>query len=144
MNDRLKRIEEEIAEELERTEATLDEVESRRVTILGERDKLAAILANLRGQPATPKATPKRGQPRQPCATKDEVAALVTRVLQQNGPCSEEDLIDLVEDALKVEGKSRSGFKLRYQGVRRELLTATSDGRLTLARATGALPEKTT
>jgi hypothetical protein len=66
----------------------------------------------------------------------------VTRELQQNGPCSEEDLIDLVEDALKEAGKSRSGFKLRYQGVRRELLTATGDGRLTLARATGAHPER--
>ncbi len=143
MNDRLKRIEEEIAEELSRAEATLGELDARRTVLLAERDKLATILANLQGQPASAKPSSKRGQPRQPCATKDEVAGLVTRVLEQNGPCAEEDLIDLVEDALKDAGKSRSGFKLRYQGVRRELLTATSDGRLTLAGATSALNGRT-
>lgn len=143
MNDRLKRIEEEIAEELSHAEATLGELDARRANVLAERDKLAAILANLQGQPAAAKPSSKRGQPRQPCATKDEVAGLVTRVLEQNGPCAEEDLIDLVEDALKEAGKSRSGFKLRYQGVRRELLTATSDGRLTLAGATSAFNGRT-
>jgi hypothetical protein len=135
MNERLKRIEEELADELTRVEASLAEFEGRRETLLAERDRVAATLAGLRGASAPTTPSAKRGVNRQPCVTKAEVAELVTRVLQQNGPCAEEDLIDLVEDALKAAGRSRSGFKLRYQGVRRELLTTTDDGRLALAGA---------
>lgn len=140
MNERLQRIEEELADELRLADTALGELETRRVALVSQRDKLAATLAKLRGEAATAKSPIKRGQPRQPCATKDEVAELVTRVLRENGPCSEEDLIDLVEDSLKAAGKSRSGFKLRYQGVRRELLTTTSDGLLTLVGPLNAHP----
>lgn len=137
MNDRLQRIENELVEELERVDGDLAEVEQRRGSLLADRARVAASLAELRGKPNTAKPSgmpaAKRGKSRQPCATKAEVAALVSRVIAQNGPCTEKDLIDLVEDLLKEAGKSLSGFKLRYEGVRREMLNPTADGRLTLA-----------
>ncbi|TWU00488.1 hypothetical protein Pla108_14390 [Botrimarina colliarenosi] len=130
MNERLKRIDEELAAELSQIEGSLTEIDTRRSGLLADRERITASLTALRaGQVSVTKA---RGRSHKPCATKADVAQAVQSLIEQNGPCPEDDLIGLVEDRLREAGKSLSGFKLRYQGVREALLVETTGGRLGL------------
>ncbi len=105
-----------IIEELRNQLGPIEEQEARLRTDLAElkeeRQKLEAALLALGGGPAKAKPA-KRGKP---CITKQEVTALVTKLVRDKGPMTKQALETLAQERLAEDGqRSLSGFSLRLR-----------------------------
>lgn len=105
-----------IAEELKRHLAPLDEEENRLRSELAalkdERRRLEAALTALGGGP-TRARPPKRTKP---CVTKREVTEAIQSLVQSHRSISLADLESLTKERLSEEGKrSLSGFSLQFR-----------------------------
>lgn len=76
-----------------------------------ELEQIDAALTAIGEKPARGKAKKRgSGKSRLPCATKDEVLAVIHEVLNENGTVPEDDLKSLAGEKLRERGKSLSMF----------------------------------
>lgn len=76
--------------------------------------RIRKALSSLKGKPQNTTAS------RKPTATKEEVVEAITHALQTNGSATEEELKSLVEERLKSQSKSRTGFVMRFRNALKE------------------------
>ena len=129
MSDAIERIEEQLSSELDQLNLNVLEQETRLEHLKDERDKVSASLSTLRGEKVA-----KRGKSRSrlPYTNAAEIEGIVRSLIVQNGPCPEEDLIGLVEDHLRKDGKSLAMAKVLFNRVKSFLLTVDNTGNLLL------------
>ena len=68
-------------------------------------------ISSLNGKSTVAAATQK------PTASKEEVLVVMSEILRQNGPSAEQELRTAVEQTLSGQGKSLTGFAMRFRNA---------------------------
>lgn len=106
---------------------SLDRLRGQMKTAETQLAQIRKALSSLKGKPQNATAAKK------PTATKEEVVEAITHVLQSNGSATEEELKTLVEERLKSQCKSRTGFVMRFRNALKEPQFVRTGSNLSLA-----------
>jgi hypothetical protein len=106
---------------------SLDRLRGQMKTAETQLAQIRKAQSSLKGKPQNTTAAKK------PTATKEEVVDAITQVLQANGSATEEELKTLVEERLKSQSKSRTGFVMRFRNALKEPQFVRTGSNLSLA-----------
>ncbi len=97
------------------------------------------------GRKPSVKAKQKRtnSRPSKPAATKDDVIFALRTVLQADGELNQLKAKELVEAIIVSDGKSRTGFALRFNEASNSNSFVVHEGKLTLAEKSSSVTNPT-